>query len=167
MRPVRQVKEHDPETWKPVFGQGHARNELRRTFVVCLFVLLNACLIGTPVFAASTDDIPAAQSIIRAQEDAFARDDGASAYSFASPMLQTFYQNPDGFMSMVRNSYAPVYRHRSFVFGQARAVDGKIMQEVQIVDAGGVAWDALYTLETQPDGSLRISACILKKAVIS
>jgi hypothetical protein len=41
------------------------------------------------------------------------------------------------------------------------------MQEVQIVDAGGVAWDALYTLETQPDGSLRISACILKKAVIS
>jgi Domain of unknown function (DUF4864) len=100
MRPVRQVKEHDPETWKPVFGQGHARNELRRTFVVCLFVLLNACLIGTPVFAASTDDIPAAQSIIRAQEDAFARDDGASAYSFASPMLQTFYQNPDGFMSM-------------------------------------------------------------------
>jgi Domain of unknown function (DUF4864) len=98
MRPVRQVKEHDPETWKPVFGQGHARNELRRTFVVCLFVLLNACLIGTPVFAASTDDIPAAQSIIRAQEDAFARDDGASAYSFASPMLQTFYQNPDGFI---------------------------------------------------------------------
>ena len=31
------------------------------------------------------------------------------------------------------------------------------------VDTDGVAWDALYTLETQADGSLKISACILKK----
>jgi Domain of unknown function (DUF4864) len=93
--------------------------------------------------------------------------DGATAYSFASPTLQSFFRNPDGFMSMVRNGYAPVYRHRSFVFGEARIVDGKIQQEVQIVDADGVAWDALYTLETQADGSLKISACILKKAVIS
>jgi hypothetical protein len=38
---------------------------------------------------------------------------------------------------------------------------------VQIVDADGVAWDALYTLEKQSDGSLRISARISKKAVIS
>jgi Domain of unknown function (DUF4864) len=53
------------------------------------------------------------------------------------------------------------------VFGEARIVDGKILQEVQIIDADGVAWDALYTLETQADGSLKISACILKKAVIS
>ena len=29
MRPMRQVQEHDPETWKPVFGQDHARNEWR------------------------------------------------------------------------------------------------------------------------------------------
>jgi hypothetical protein len=70
-------------------------------------------------------------------------------------------------MFMVRNSYAPVYRHKSFVFAQARVVDGKILQEVQIVDADGAAWDALYTLETQADGSLKISACILKKAVTS
>ena len=34
---MRQVQEHDPETWKPVFDQDHARNELRRTFVVVLF----------------------------------------------------------------------------------------------------------------------------------
>ena len=38
---------------------------------------------------------------------------------------------------------------------------------MQIIDADGVAWDALYTLETQADGSLKISACILKKAVVS
>jgi Domain of unknown function (DUF4864) len=131
------------------------------------FVLLVAWLIGTAAFAAGADDIAPARSIIRAQEEAFARDDAATAYGFAAPAIQSFYRSPEGFMSMVRNGYAPVYRHRSFVFGEARIVDGKILQEVQIIDADGVAWDALYTLETQSDGSLKISACILKKAVIS
>ena len=130
-------------------------------------IFLIACLIGPVAFAASAEDIDAAQSIISAQEQAFARDDAATAYSFASPTLQSYFRNPDGFMYMVRNGYAPVYRHRSFVFGEARIVDGKLLQDVQIVDANGVAWDALYTLETQADGSLKISACILKKAVIS
>jgi len=130
-------------------------------------IFLIACLIGPVAFAASAEDIDAAQSIISAQEQAFARDDAATAYSFASPTLQSYFRNPDGFMYMVRNGYAPVYRHRSFVFGEVRIVGGKILQDVQIVDAAGVAWDALYTLETQADGSLKISACILKKAVIS
>ena len=97
----------------------------------------------------------------------FARDDAATAYSFASPALQNHFRNPDGFMSMVRNGYAPVYRHRSFVFGEVKVLEGKIYQDVQIIDADGAAWDALYTLETQADGNLKISACILKKAVIS
>jgi hypothetical protein len=129
--------------------------------------LLIAYLIATAGFAAGADDVGTAQAIISAQEQAFARDDAATAYGFAAPGIQSFYRSPDGFMYMVRNSYAPVYRHRSFVFGQARVVDGKILQEVQIVDADGAPWDALYTLETQADGSLKISACILKKAVTS
>jgi hypothetical protein len=140
---------------------------VRRDFVVRLLIFLIICLVGTAAFAAERDDIPSAQSVIRAQEQAFARDDAATAYGFASPAIQSFYRSPDGFMSMVRNGYAPVYRYRSFVFGEARIVEGKIMQAVQIVDADGAAWDALYTLETQSDGSLKISACILKKAVIS
>jgi hypothetical protein len=139
----------------------------RRDFVLRVLIFLVAYLIGPAAFAATADDIGAAQSIIRAQEEAFARDDAPTVYSFAAPGIQSFYRSPDGFMYMVRNSYAPVYRHRSFAFGEARIVDGKIQQEVQIVDADGVAWDALYTLETQADGSLKISACILKKAVIS
>ncbi len=129
--------------------------------------MLLACLIATATMAAGADDIGTAQSIIRSQEEAFARDDAAAAYGFAAPGLQHYFQNPDGFMTMVRNGYAPVYRHRSFDFGETKIVDGKIVQDVQIIDADGVAWDALYTLETQPDGSLKISACILKKAVIS
>jgi hypothetical protein len=70
-------------------------------------------------------------------------------------------------MFMVRNGYAPVYRHRSFEFGEAMIADGKIKQLVHIIDADGAAWEALYTLEPQSDGSLKISGCVLTKAVIS
>ena len=139
----------------------------RRPFGIGTLGMLLAYLIATATMAAGADDVGTAQSIIRSQEQAFARDDGAAAYGFAAPGLQHYFQNPDGFMAMVRNGYAPVYRHRSFDFGESKIVDGKIVQDVQIIDADGVAWDALYTLETQPDGSLKISACILKKAVIS
>jgi len=134
------------------------------------FAVLIAFLIGTIGLTALTsagDNTATAQSIIRSQEEAFSRDDAAAAYAFASPALKSWYRSPDAFMFMVRNGYAPVYRHRSFEFGLTTTKDGKILQEVQIVDADGVPWDALYTLEPQSDGSLTISSCILRKAVTS
>ena len=67
-------------------------------------------------------------------------------------------------MAMVRNSYAPVYRHKSFEFGEARVSAGKIAQQVHIIDADGIPWEALYTLELEPDGSVKISGCVLLKA---
>jgi hypothetical protein len=67
-------------------------------------------------------------------------------------------------MHMVRNGYAPVHRHRSFKFGGARISEGKILQEVHIVDTNGVSWQALYTLERQPEGSLKISGAVLSKS---
>ena len=132
-----------------------------------IVALLVAFLIGSTVLACAAEDVAAGQAVIRSQEEAFSRDDAATAYTFAAPAIQSWYRNPDAFVFMVRNGYAPVYRHRSFEFGMARIVEGKIMQDVQIIDADGVAWDARYTLEPQPDGSLKISACVLLKAVTS
>jgi hypothetical protein len=132
-----------------------------------IVALLVTFLIGSAVLACAAEDVAAGQAVIRSQEEAFSRDDAATAYTYAAPSIQSWYRNPDAFMFMVRNGYAPVYRHRSFEFGMARIVEGKIMQDVQIIDADGVAWDARYTLEPQPDGSLKISACVLLKAVTS
>lgn len=130
-------------------------------------LLLIAFLIGSIGLAYADEEVAAGQSVIQSQEEAFGRDDAAAAYTFASPSIKSWYRNPDVFMSMVRNGYAPVYRHRSFEFGEATISDGKIVQQVHIVDADGVAWEALYTLEPQSDGSLKISACVLTKAVTS
>ncbi len=124
-------------------------------------VLLFALLLGLAAPAAA-DDTAAAQNVIRAQEQALARDDGAAAYGYAAPGLQRMFGDPDTFMTMVRNGYAPVYRHKSFDFGESRSTDGRIEQDVRIVDSNGVPWDALYFLEQQADGSLKIIGCTLK-----
>ena len=112
---------------------------------------------------ASADDVTTAQSVIRSQAEAFARDDAVAAYSYAAPEIRERFSQADIFLRMVQNQYAPVYRHRSFEFGEARIADGKISQLVHIVDGDGVPWDALYTLEPQADGSLKIVGCTLIK----
>ena len=120
------------------------------------FILLVALLIGLAAPARAGDDVTGAQRIIRAQVDAFGRDDAAAAYSYAAPEIQRIFPKADSFLGMVQRSYAPVYRHKSFEFGEARVSGGQIAQHVHILDATGQPWEALYTLEHEPDASLKI-----------
>ena len=129
-----------------------------------LVILLLALLRLRAPPASAADDVAAAQGVIRAQEQALIHDDAAAAYSYAAPAIKEIFPDAGIFMSMVRNSYAPVYRHRSFEFGEARSEGDWIAQRVHIIDADGEAWEALYTLERQPDGSLKITGCSLLKA---
>ena len=126
-------------------------------------VLLMTILMGLARPAAG-GDVTAAQNLIRAQEQALAHDDAATAYSYASPDLHVLFPQADVFMSMVQRNYAPVYRHKSFEFGESRTADGKVAQRVHIIDANGDSWEALYTVEQQPDGSLKITGCQLIKS---
>jgi hypothetical protein len=127
-------------------------------------VLLTALLIGLALPAGAADDVATAQTVIRSQVEAFGRDDAATAYSYAAPAIHDMFPQADIFLFMVQHSYAPVYRHKSFEFGEARVADGQIAQRVHIVDADGEAWEALYTLERESDGSLKIIGCVLLKA---
>jgi hypothetical protein len=136
-----------------------------RVIVSSFAVLALAAMLGLAP-ARAGDDAAAAQNVIRAQEEAFARDDAFAAFSFAAPAIRNIFPAAEIFMSMVRRAYAPVYRHRSFEFGVTTHLsEGRISQQVHIIDADGVAWEALYTLEIEPDGSLRITACVLTKAI--
>ena len=127
------------------------------------FIFLAALLLSLGSPARAADDVAAAQRVIRSQVEAFGRDDAAAAYSYAAPALHEIFPQADIFMYMVQHSYPPVYRHRSFEFGEARVADGRVAQRVRIVDQDGEAWEALYTLEQQPDGSLKIIGCMLLK----
>jgi Domain of unknown function (DUF4864) len=127
-------------------------------------ILLLALLLGLTAPALAADDIATAQGVISSQAEAFGRDDAKTAYSYAAPAIREMFPQADIFMFMVQNSYAPVYRHKSFEFGEARVADNQVAQRVHIVDAKGDAWEALYTLERQADGSLKIVGCVLLKA---
>ena len=95
---------------------------MRAFILLCAFLLTLAC----PARAA--DNVAAAQSVIRSQEQAFSRDDAAAAYSYAAPAIKGIFPRAEIFMSMVQQGYAPVYRHKSFEFGEARVEDGMIAQ---------------------------------------
>jgi hypothetical protein len=129
-----------------------------RFVALIVFALL---LCGT---SARADDVANAQSVIRAQEQALSRSDAAAAWSYASPAIKKLFPQADIFMSMVQNSYAPVWRHKSFEFGEARTEGNWVAQRVHIVDADGEAWEAMYTLEQEADGSFKITGCSLLKA---
>lgn len=126
-------------------------------------IMLIAFLIITPFTALADDDVAAAQGIIRSQVEALVRKDGAAAYTFPSPALQQMFREPDIFIAMVEKNYAPIQRHKRFEFAEAQLSDGKVAQKVQIVDTEGDPWVALYTLERQPDGTMKITGCTLVK----
>jgi hypothetical protein len=127
-------------------------------------VALLAAGIGFSAAALAADEIVAAQDVIRSQEQAFSRDDAATAYSFAAPEIKRIFPDADIFMSVVQSGYAPVYRHKSFEFGAARVEGNWVAQRVHIIDEDGQTWEALYTLEQQADGSFKITGCTLLKA---
>jgi hypothetical protein len=104
-----------------------------------------------------------ARALIERQLDAFSRDDAVAAYAEAAPAIKAIFPDADTFMAMVRNGYTPVYRHRSVEFGPAKRDGNTIEQEATFVDQDGQAWEALYQLTRQPDGTWLISACSLLK----
>ncbi|WP_349367743.1 DUF4864 domain-containing protein [Salinarimonas sp.] len=122
-----------------------------------------ACLLAAALLqpAPAQADEGAIRSVIESQIDAFRADDGARAYSYASPGIQRIFPSAEMFMGMVRQGYRPVYRPRDYSFGTLRETPGGPVQEVTVVDEAGVTWTALYSLEQQPDGTWRISGCQL------
>ncbi|MCA3574852.1 MAG: DUF4864 domain-containing protein [Aestuariivirga sp.] len=124
-------------------------------------------LLAAPLRAESLSaaDKAALQSVISGQIEAFRAEDGARAYSYAAPMIKQIFPNPDVFMNMVRQGYQPVYRPQSFKFGQAGlSASGRPIQRVTVVGPDGITYEAIYTMERQPDGSWQINGCAIVRA---
>lgn len=118
------------------------------------------------VAVASADELTAAgsQTIIERQFDAFKHDDGAAAYALAAPTIKQMFDGPDKFMAMVRDHYAPVYRHRSVEFGAFKESGDQASLEATLVDNENVVWTALYSLSRNVNGDWLISGCVLLKS---
>ena len=121
-----------------------------------------ALLLGT----ASAEDLTAASSraIVERQFDAFEHDDGEAAYALAAPTIKQMFDDADHFMAMVRNHYAPVYRHRSAEFGAFKESGDEASLEATLIDNDNVVWTALYSFRRVSNGDWLISGCVLVKA---
>ena len=129
-------------------------------------VLLALCMALLPALSQAQDSVEEARDasiarIIRAQMNAFLRDDGAEAFSYAAPAIREIFQNPETFMAMVRGGYAPVYRPREVEFLAPRVEDGDVLQPVRVTGPDGESVIALYRMQRQADGTWKIAGVVL------
>jgi hypothetical protein len=89
------------------------------------------------------------RAVVQAQLAAFAADDSVRAFSFAAPAIRRMFVTPEKFMTMVRSGYPVVYRPASVSFLKPTVVDGEFIQGVQMTDANGAVWLAVYQLQRQ------------------
>ena len=139
------------------------RQRLVRYAVFVLFALYSAPLAAEgPGVNASNET--AIRAVIESQLQAFQRDDGERAFSFAAPGIRQRFANAENFMAMVRGGYPAVYRPREVAFRNLRAEGNRLLQEVLFVGPDGRPVLAVYEMQQQLDGSWRISGVYLVRA---
>ncbi len=99
------------------------------------------------------------RSVVEAQLAAFARDDATKAFSYAAPNVRKAIGTASRFLSMVQNDYPVVYRPASVAFLKAEGDGDDVVQRVQMQDAEGNAWLAIYSLQRQKGNLWRITGC--------
>ena len=104
-------------------------------------------------------DEKAVQAVVQRQLAAFEADDATKAFSYAAPELRKAIGSPAAFMAMVKNSYPVVYRPASVTFLKAEGSGNEAVQKVQMMDASGTSYLAVYSLQRQKDKTWRISGC--------
>ena len=108
-------------------------------------------------------EIKAAQGAIDGQLKAFQAGDGAAAYAFAAPNVKRIFPTVDVFMGMVASGYQPVHKPKNYAFGKVEEMGStSIVQQVLLVGPDGKDYEAVYTLELQPDGKYLITGVSLR-----
>ena len=120
-----------------------------------------SALAGDPPLAPA--DAVAIREVIQNQIEAFRRDDGATAFGYASPMIQEKFGDPGNFMNMVRSGYPQVYRPKTVEFEELSVEEVGPVQNVLVVGPDGIPVLAIYLMQRQPDGSWRINGVYLTR----
>ena len=136
--------------------------QIKAALALVFFVLL-ACLMPVRAEQLTALDQKNIRTAIQGQMAAFAKDDANKAFSYAAPNVRQAVGSAAGFLSMVRRDYPMVYRPASSAFLQAESLSGEVLQRVQLTDAGGNSWLAIYSLEQQKDKSWRITGCSVQE----
>ena len=86
------------------------------------------------------------------QFEAFQADDFATAFGFASPDLQRFFETPENFARMVTQGYPMVWRPGAVRYLEQREEGGSLLQRVMITDRSGKVHVLDYRMIRTPEG---------------
>ncbi|WP_435230351.1 DUF4864 domain-containing protein [Pseudopelagicola sp. nBUS_20] len=105
----------------------------------------------------------AIQEVISAQIEAFKQNDVETAFTFASPKIQTMFRTPENFGRMVQSGYPMVWRPRDVTFLRQKANNGVVFQEMQFFDDAGIGHSFVYEMVVV-SGSWKINGVFKTKA---
>ena len=139
----------------------------RRFTHFCLWCVASLCALSAlAAEPLEPSDRAAVRQVIEAQLAAFAADDAQQAFSYASPTIQETFITARNFLDMVRIAYPVVYRPASLSFQVPYWENDEVWQTVEMRDAQGADWTAIYTLLRQADGVWRINGCVLRRGLV-
>ena len=120
-----------------------------RTFLLAVLILIAA-------FQVKAQSEPDIQAVIGNQFDAFSKGDLERAYSYASPMIQTFFPTPDVFGQLVRRKYPMIWAPEKVTYLGLRHEGERLLERVQVIGTDGAL--SLFDYEVlQVDGLWRIN----------
>jgi Domain of unknown function (DUF4864) len=131
--------------------------------VFSVVVLSIMMMPGAQAASPGLADERAIRAVVEGQLAAFVNDDARKAYSFAAPNVRQAIGSAEAFMSMVRRDYPAVYRPASVAFLKPEGQGDEVLQRVQMIDAAGNAWLAVYSLQRQKSKLWLITGCVLQK----
>lgn len=111
---------------------------------------------ASPLTAADEKNV---RVVVEGQLAALARDDANKAFSYAAPNVREAVGTAASFVAMVRRHYPAIYRPASVAFLKPEGKDDQVIQRVQMLDAHGDPWLAIYSLQRQKDQAWRITGC--------
>lgn len=130
---------------------------MRAGFVVVMALAQFMTVAHAAPFTAA--DEKTVRTVVEAQLAAFAKDDAVKAFSYAAPNIREAIGTADAFLTMVRRDYPVVYRPASVAFLKAEGKDDDVVQRVQMLDASGNSYLAVYSLQRQKGNVWRITGC--------
>src|SRR5476649_2357608 len=130
--------------------------------IACILLLAaGATAWAQPAYKPTKADWNSIRKVIQAQIDAFRKDKGELAFSYAAPGIREQFKTAENFMRLVKTSYPDVYRPATVAFVDTAVEDGIPIQVVQFSDSAGAVWIGVYTMQRQPDKSWKVNGCEL------
>ncbi|OGB26419.1 MAG: hypothetical protein A3I66_00950 [Burkholderiales bacterium RIFCSPLOWO2_02_FULL_57_36] len=137
---------------------------MKRWFFAMLILLAGLALSWSGAAAAAADEITqedrvAIRSVVQSQLEALADDDAEAAFAQATADTRSRLGNSDTFLQIIKQQFAPIYRHQRAIFSAPEVIGGHMVQVVRLTDSDSSVWLAIYQMQRESDGKWKIAGC--------